>query len=60
VLGRRFLLHRDVALKEASRGRSLSKALAFVVRTRLTGKEIAQVPLVREQVTRVEEGIQGG
>ncbi len=60
VLQRRFLLHRDVALKEVSRGRSLSKALAFVVRTRLTGKEIAQVPLVREQVTRVEEGIQGG
>jgi len=60
VLRRRFLLHRDVAVKETSRGRDLSKALAFVVRTRLTGKEIGEVPLAREQVTRVGEGIEGG
>lgn len=60
VLRRPFLLHRDVGVRETSQGRDLSKALAFVVRTRLSGKEIAEVPLARESVARVGEGIKGG
>ncbi len=55
VLHRPFRIHRDLTIRDASRGRSLSKAVAFVVKTRLTGREVAQVPLVRELVTRVEE-----
>jgi len=54
-LKRPLRLDRDLTLKDASRGRSLAKALAFVVKTRLTGKDIAQVPLVREPIARVEQ-----
>jgi hypothetical protein len=54
VLRRPFRVHRDLAVRDVSRGRSLSKAVAFAVKTRLTGKEIADaIPLVRELVTRI-------